>query len=231
MEDMLGLKVPISKVGQNLRSHSMVWGSPGWQELVASTCCAVSRQSSWEAGWEQWVLVPAFSSILPWTANCCTVMQPLSWDWPANCRSAARPSPGRMHGSMQWATLKFGVLKLTFTPEIKKLWHRLGECSIRVKAGDTSGVIAFLWGLTEEWGLWTCNSQAREWVTPYSSCPSSLKGEYFYSLFKNLLSYFFNSFLNLLLFKKFLALHIHFVYAFVYFQFFLFLFLSLNFGI
>ena len=42
-----------------------------------------------------------------------------------------------------WEFLKFGVLKLSHTPEIKKLRHRQGEHRVLMETGSTRRVIDF----------------------------------------------------------------------------------------
>ena len=56
-------------------------------------------------------------------------------------KCTVRPSPEEQSASLEWKSLKFGVLKLSHVPEIKKLGYRQCEHRVLMETWDKRGVI------------------------------------------------------------------------------------------
>lgn len=104
--------------------------------------------------------------------------------WSYNCFAGRGPTNGRIMvkyslvrkvGSVLQESLKFGVLKLSRVPEIRKIEHRQGEYRVLTETRETRVISALLWGLTEEWRHKFSAPGIERRVLPYSSHPSVLK--------------------------------------------------------
>ena len=140
----------------------------GWCHPAALFPRIIARKPAGSCGsWCQ------LSALFRQKLNHQAVMQPLSWDRPANGKSATRPYPGGIAWICAPESPKLGVLKLSHMPEIKKLGHRQGEPRVQTETGDTSrGLDCSPRGLTEE----PSSTPGLESGAPsYSSHPSALK--------------------------------------------------------
>lgn len=91
--------------------------------------CSVFHKQQTTAQWSNWFPVRGF-------AKGRSMGRPPTFPWEEQSRSAQKKS------------LKFGLLKFKFVPQIKKLAQRQGWIQF---TGRQEGLIYFLIGLTEKW--------------------------------------------------------------------------------
>ena len=144
------------ETGRNPRWNSVFSGSPGSQK----TGGAWMQQSSQVSEQESWLqsVSPGEGSQLGHTI-CREPLQDPS------------PSPRRSSkGTHCNESTGFGNLKWSHEPEIETLGHRLGEHGVQTKTRET-GMIAFPWGHTEEWGpkLWALGLEFERLPFSFSS--------------------------------------------------------------
>ena len=179
MGDMPDLWCTGGKVWYNLGSHSMVWGSPGLQEWVAPTCCAVPSRGREEA-------TESSKSWCQLSAPFCHKLQiasqfvrPLSWKRTGNGKSVTRPPPPR--GSSQVPAA--GVPKTWSLETQLRTWDKKAQTQAGWRQGSDRnqghkrGDYCYSVRAPKKWGLWAFSPGAREQgVTIFIPPMESLQG-------------------------------------------------------